>query len=254
MNANHKFLRRILAAAAILLLCGLTGCAGDRRVVTGSEPVPAVPPSHYRPPTPAAAAAASEDGASLWRDDGLFSDLFVLPKARGIGDVVTIKIVESSSATNKANTLTERESSLTAKIDAFLGLEKRYLDATHPGFRADRNFNPFGTIQGGMTSKFDGNGTTSRSGDLTAFITARVTGVTSNGNLRIEGTREVEVNNEKQFIMLSGTIRPRDIAPDNIILSTYISDARITYSGAGVIDDRQRPGWMANLLNSIWPF
>jgi flagellar L-ring protein precursor FlgH len=49
-------------------------------------------------------------------------------------------------------------------------------------------------------------------------------------------------------------IRLRDISPDNVILSTYISDAKIAYSGSGIIDDRQRPGWLANLLNTIWPF
>ncbi len=105
-----------------------------------------------------------------------------------------------------------------------------------------------------MTSKFDGTGTTSRSGDLTAYITARVTEVLSNGNLMIEGSREIEVNNEKQFITLAGVIRTRDVAADNIILSTYISGARITYSGVGIVDERQRPGWLANLMNKVWPF
>ena len=62
------------------------------------------------------------------------------------------------------------------------------------------------------------------------------------------------VNNENQLIILSGVIRPRDISSDNIVESTFISDAKIAYSGTGIIDDRQRPGWLANLLNTIWPF
>jgi flagellar L-ring protein precursor FlgH len=53
---------------------------------------------------------------------------------------------------------------------------------------------------------------------------------------------------------LSGVIRPRDISDTNVILSTFISDAKIAYSGSGVVDDRQRPGWLANLLNNAWPF
>jgi len=56
------------------------------------------------------------------------------------------------------------------------------------------------------------------------------------------------------MIILSGVIRPRDIADDNVILSTFVSDAKIAYSGSGIVNDRQRPGWLANLLNSIWPF
>ncbi len=247
--------RTILLAVLLAIgVCGLVGCAAGSANLAGTAP----PPPALQPPAPALPVAAvktpDEQNGSLWQDDGVFSDIFDLPKARQTGDIVTIKVVESSKATNRANTLADRESSLSARIDAFLGLEKKYLDPNSPDFNAGRNFNPFGEIKGGMTSEFDGSGTTSRSGDLTAFITARVTEVLPNGNLRIEGSRQVEVNNEKQFITISGVIRTRDIKADNVILSTYISDARIAYSGAGVVDEHQRPGWMANLLNHIWPF
>jgi flagellar L-ring protein precursor FlgH len=115
---------------------------------------------------------------------------------------------------------------------------------------------PFGkpAVKGSISSEFDGEGETTRSGTLSAFITCRVVDVMPNGNLKIVGTREVMVNHENQLIILSGVIRPRDITDDNIILSTFISDAKIAYSGSGIIDDRQRPGWLANLLNSVWPF
>jgi flagellar L-ring protein precursor FlgH len=250
-----KHINVLATVLSVVIAGGLIGCsAGSPHLVRSDAP----PPTAIQPPATAPQVAAvklpDEENGSLWRDDGVFSDMFNLPKARRVGDIVTIKVVESSKATNQANTLTERDSSLSARIDAFLGLEKKYLDPNHPGFRAGRNFNPFGEIKGGMASKFDGNGTTSRSGDLTAYITARVTEVQPNGNLVIAGSRQIEVNNEKQYITLSGVIRTRDIKDDNVILSTFISDARISYSGTGVIDERQRPGWMANLLNQIWPF
>jgi flagellar L-ring protein precursor FlgH len=105
-----------------------------------------------------------------------------------------------------------------------------------------------------MKSKFAGDGATTRSGTLSAFITCRVVDVRPNGNLKIVGTREVMVNNENQLIILSGIIRPRDISDENVIMSTFISDAKIAYSGSGIVDDRQRPGWLANLLNNVWPF
>jgi flagellar L-ring protein precursor FlgH len=189
----------------------------------------------------------NEYEASLWQENGPLSELFINPKARKAGDTVTIKIVESSKASNKADTSTGRDSSISAGIDNFFGLEQDY-----PGSR--RFFSPFGRVKAGFESSFDGKGATSRSGDLTAYITATVTEVLPNGNLYITGSREVTVNNERQFITLSGIIRTRDISPDNVILSTYISDARIAYSGAGIIDDRQRPGWMTRVLNTIWPF
>lgn len=188
-----------------------------------------------------------EHEGSLYQEAGLLSELFINPKARRVGDIVTIKIVESSKASNSADTTTGRSSSITAGIDNFFGLETDYA-ATDPFF------NPFGKVKADFETEFDGKGATSRSGDLTAFITARITEVYPNGNFQIEGSREITVNNERQFITLSGIIRSRDISPDNVVLSTYISDARIAYSGAGIVDDRQRPGWMTRILNTVWPF
>jgi flagellar L-ring protein precursor FlgH len=194
--------------------------------------------------------ALKHDG-SLWQDGGPLSELFINPKARSIGDIVTIKIVESSSASNRATTITGKSSSLSMGVNNLFGLEDRYAPTStvkpHPFF------NPFAKLQGNVSGSFDGSGTTTRNGDLTAYITARVTKVLPNGNLGIEGTREVTVNSEEQTITLSGIIRPRNISPDNIILSTYISDAKIAYSGSGIIHDRQRPGWMARILDWVWP-
>ncbi|UCF95335.1 MAG: flagellar basal body L-ring protein FlgH [Desulfobacterales bacterium] len=194
---------------------------------------------------------------SLWSEDGFLNDLFVDLKARRVGDIVTVKVVESSKATNKATTQTGRNSSLQAGIDQLFGIEDWWQNDILPDIGGDwPKVNPFGStsVKGSMQSAFDGSGTTTRSGNLTAFITARITEILPGGNFRIVGSREVVVNHESQMIILSGTIRPRDISPDNVILSTFISEAQIAYSGTGIIDDRQRPGWLANLLNTIWPF
>ncbi len=185
---------------------------------------------------------------SLWDENGSMNLLFVNPKASRIGDIVTVKIVESSKATNKATTNTKRASSVSAQVEKFLGLETKYPTANHP------HWNPFGEIKGGLTSDFKGEGDTTRSGNLTAQITARVTEVLPSGNLRIRGYREVLINNEAQLITLTGIIRPRDISPDNVVLSSAIADARITYNGVGIVADRQRPGWLARFFDVIWPF
>lgn len=191
----------------------------------------------YRPP----------ESGSLWSDQSDFGHLFTNPKARNIGDIVTIRIVESSSATNKASTQTGRSSSVSASVDGFFGLENKY-SANSPFF------NPFGTVAGGLESDFDGSGTTKRSGDLNATITARVIDIMPNGNLIVMGSREVMVNREKQEITLAGIVRPRDVSAQNVVLSTHIADAKISYSGSGIINDRQRPGWLARALDAVWPF
>jgi flagellar L-ring protein precursor FlgH len=183
---------------------------------------------------------------SLWQENGNMGELFVNPKARRVGDIVTIKIVESSKASNNATTNTGRDSSISIGIDKFLGLENN--------ITSTQGLNPFSKIAGGASNKFTGQGGTSRSGDLSAFITTRVIGVLPSGNLAISGSREVIVNNETQLIVVTGVIRPRDISSENVVLSTFISDARIAYSGSGIVNDQQRKGWLANILDVVSPF
>ena len=236
------------------LLVGLSGCAGNRNNIEYQmEKMAAkqmmIPQSYPQ-------AAASQEG-SLWQTNSSLNGMFIDVRARNIGDIVTVRIDENAKASNKANTETERNSALEAGIDKLFNLEDWWvndvLDNVEDGWP---KINPFGnpSIKGNMKSDFEGDGETTREGSLDAFITCRVMEVMPNGNLKIVGTREVMVNYENQMIILSGIIRPRDITDDNVILSTFISDAKIAYSGSGVVNDRQRPGWLSNMMNTLWPF
>ena len=173
--------------------------------------------------------------------------MFIDAKARQVGDIVTIKIVESSKAANKATTKTDRTSTMTVGLNSLFNLENSWPTP-------DSGFNPFAPLDSNYENEFDGGGTTARSGDLNAFITARIVQILPNGNLIIEGNREVRVNHENQIITLTGMVRPRDISSENVILSTFVADARISYSGSGIINDKQRPGWLVRILDIIWPF
>jgi len=238
---------------AALWVAALIGCA---TYPAASVPVASVPPA-LETAGPATAGRADYQENSLWQAANGLSGLFLDTKARNIGDIVTIEIAESSKATNKANTETGRDSSLSAGIDSLFGIENWWQDKALRALGTNMpKVNPFGaaSVKGSMASDFKGDGTTSRSGDLTAFITCHVTEVLPNGNLRIVGTREILVNHENQVIVLSGVIRPRDINDQNVIASRFIADAKIAYSGSGIIDDRQRPGWLANFLDAAWPF
>ena len=243
-----------LCGLATVLLAVAAGCSSRPPLAVSSAPPP-LPVEAFDDQKAARAAAYQEN--SLYIASSGLNGLFLDTKARTAGDIVTVKIEESSKASNKANTKTARDSSLSAGIETFMGVEDWWQDKVLRWLGSDMpKVNPFGSVsvKGGMKSDFEGDGSTTRSGDLTAYITCRVTDVMPNGNLRIVGTREVLVNHENQVIILSGVIRPRDIGDDNIVRSIFISDAKIAYSGSGVIDDRQRPGWMANFLNTVWPF
>jgi flagellar L-ring protein precursor FlgH len=237
-----------------LILAGglsmIVGCAGS--LTSGSLPAtaesrPLAPAIEHVQTTPSRNSVPDPRDGSLWVEDGPLSQMFVNAKARNIGDIITIKIVETATATNQASTKTGRNSTLSAGLDNFFNLEERY-PSTSPFF------NPFSGVKGGFDSSFDGSGSTARSNNLNAYMTARITDILPNGNLSIEGNREVRVNHENQVITLTGLVRPRDISADNVVQSTYLADARITYSGTGVINDNQQPGWLTRIVGKIWPF
>jgi flagellar L-ring protein precursor FlgH len=176
---------------------------------------------------------------SLWRPStpvNYFSDV----KARNIGDIVTINIVESASASKNAKTKTSRDSSIEA---SWAGVSSKLAGAW---VGADQKVN--------FANSHDGQGETTRSSYLNAFITAEVIDKTPSGNLVIRGSRQVQVNNENQFINIQGIIRPFDIASNNIVLSTAVADARIELTGQGVVSDKQRVGWLTRVLDWVWPF
>jgi len=180
---------------------------------------------------------------SLWQASsaGLAEDV----KARRRGDIVTVVISEQASASKQASTATARASSLSAGMPNLLGLEKTPVK----GWMDLANL-----LNASFASKFDGSGSTSRQETLQATISTKVLDVLPNGNLVIEGRRNVKVNNEDQIIVLTGTVRSRDVSSDNSISSSLIADARINYSGKGIISDRQKPGWLMNVLDTVWPF
>ncbi len=177
---------------------------------------------------------------SLWHGDQSRSYFFQDAKAGFVGDIVTVKIVENAQGSKDATTKTGRSSTFSTATSAFFGTSANTL----PGLGAGTTF----------SNEFDGDGATSRSGSLTAEVTAIVTLVYANGNMAIKGRREVLINQEKEYISVKGIIRPEDVGPGNIVLSTVIADAKIEYSGLGAISDKQKPGWLMRAIDMVWPF
>ena len=229
--------RGLVLSIALGLLAG--GCASTQTVK--NEPVTPETVGRAEPlgPQPVSDAGLWRGGRKIW----LFRDL----RAREVGDVVTVNVVETAKASKNATTKTNRDSSIDAGINAFLGYET-WLEEHNARFNSDNMF------KANMAKGFDGSGTTTRNETMTASISARVVEVLPNDNLVIRGSRHVRVNNENQIIVLSGIVRPEDISPDNTVLSSFVADAKIEYFGKGVVSDEQRPGWLARILDVIWPF
>ena len=100
----------------------------------------------------------------------------------------------------------------------------------------------------GGSSGSQGQGTSSRSTTVTGQMTAKITSVLPSGNYIVEGTRYVEVNDEKQTIDVSGEIRPDDIASDNSVLSSRVANAKIKFTGAGPASESAKPGLLSRVL------
>jgi flagellar L-ring protein FlgH len=188
---------------------------------------------------------ATSDG-SLW--PGEQHSLYADHKARTTGDIVTITISEKASASKVATTDSGRTSSLSASIPNFLGIEKSDTLAQNP------NIDLATLLKADFANSFSGNGKTVRNEDLTASLTTQVIQVYPNGNLKIRGGKEVQVNDETQVIYLTGIIRPVDIMANNTIDSSQILNAKISYTGKGAISDKQNPGWMTRAIDNVWPF
>jgi len=161
------------------------------------------------------------------------SSLVTNLKAHHVGDLLTIIITENATANATSKTKADNKSEHSG--GAGLG----FLDFIKPWGVSTEN-------------KYKGDGNTQRNGSLEAEITARITEVLHNGDLRIAGTRMVNINGEKQLIEITGVCRQRDIRPDNTIMSTYISDAQIAYNGSGIINDNANPGVVTKIIN--WLF
>jgi flagellar L-ring protein precursor FlgH len=188
-----------------------------------------------------------QEQGSLWQHSNrsMFSDR----KAQGVGDIVTVLISESATASKEASTSTDRTTSMSAGIPNFFGLENASIFSGD-----DPNIDLNNLVNAEFANDFEGNGSTSRKEDLVASLTTQVVGRYPNGQLKIRGGKEVMVNNEVQIIYLTGIIRPVDITAANTVSSEKILNARISYTGKGAISDKQKPGWAMRVLDNAWPF
>ncbi|HNX76037.1 MAG TPA: flagellar basal body L-ring protein FlgH [Candidatus Rifleibacterium sp.] len=177
------------------------------------------------------------NAASLWLSG---NDLYSNRGGRDFnpGDIVTIVISEESNAQSKATTNTSKDSnteiSTAPRIPFFKNILNQFV----------------GNQQ--LSNKFDGTGTTTRSGKLTGTITASVLEVLPNGNLLVEGSRSIMVNKENQIMRVRGVARPKDVDSTNSINSKLLADAQIKFDGRGSVGRANRQGLITKFFDVIF--
>ena len=194
-----------------------------------------------------ATTATRSDAGSLFADGRARMLVGMEGNARMVGDLITIEISEQTSALVKAGTDTSRTSSINTGISSMLGLEQKLFDL-YPELGGSID------ISAEAGNAFTGDGQTSRQGMLEGQLTCKVVEVRPNGNLVIFGWKEVRSNKETQYLSLSGMVRPQDIKANNTLQSHLIAEARIEYTGSGVVADKQSPGFGTRIVDHVWPF
>jgi flagellar L-ring protein precursor FlgH len=220
----------VLAAAFVAAL--LSGCGINPAKDHKPEPVVA---RVLPPPTPRTDGAIYQAGQQM----ELFSDL----KARRVGDLLTITLNEVTAASKSAVTKTSKNTAVANSAPTVFGQS-----LTLHGAPLLSN-----TLNG--SDKFDGEGSSTQGNSLAGSLTVTVVAVQGNGNLVVQGDKTLKLNQGDEFVHISGVIRTADIATNNTVTSDKLADARISYSGKGVIDASNSMGWLARFFNSAFsPF
>ena len=228
--------------ALTYLFCVACGGSPTRRPALHP---PVTPQQEYRQE------AAANNPGSLFaasEADTLFED----SRARRVGDIVVVKLVENTKAQNKAETSSNKKSSNDYQVAAMF-------NRGHAGFIP---FMPIGPqpsvglpiLDTDSASGINSTGKTKRENYVTTSLATRVLRVLPGGLMEIEGAREIRVNEETEYMVVRGMIRSKDVSADNSVLSTQIADASIEYYGKGVLADKQKPGWFSRLMDNVWPF
>ncbi|MHB9028884.1 MAG: flagellar basal body L-ring protein FlgH [Candidatus Latescibacterota bacterium] len=176
---------------------------------------------------PARAEAPPVTGSSV----SLYSDV----KASKMGDVLSVIIVESNSASKNSQTATRKQNKAAVKGAATTGA----LDGLFPGAGGSLD----------LSDQYTGQGTTARNGQLNSRMTVKVIDILPNRDLVIEGTKTLEINEDTEVVTLSGIVRTSDISSANTVFSHQVGNARFTYKGTGALSQAQRPGFLTRIIN-----
>jgi flagellar L-ring protein precursor FlgH len=194
---------------------------------TRAYPIPVTPPVR----TPVSYRSLWDDGTDLYRD----------PRARRVGDVVTVVISIQDKAKLDNKTDRSRDSQIKFGLD-FLANISGWSDTG----QANANLN--------SQTSTKGAGQIDRQEDIKLSVAAIVTDVLPNGNILISGSQEVRVNNEMRVLNVGGIVRPRDISRGNTVSYEKIAEARISYGGRGRLMEMQQPGWGHQVYDAVAPF
>ncbi len=224
-------LSRVALAFCGIALLGGCAVAGDIRPYPAMAPVAPV------------AVPMAEPGAGAIYAAGPGLNLYGDRRARDVGDLLTITLIENTTATTTASTSISKESEIGIGSPTLFGAPvtlggKDVLSASASGER-----------------DFSGQGRSAQSNRLQGSVTVTVVQRLPNGNLVVQGQKNLRLNRGDELVQIQGIVRSADIGADNTIPSSKVADARIAYGGRGPVAQSNAIGWLGRFFNSaLAPF
>lgn len=166
--------------------------------------------------------------------------LFEDRRARFVGDTITIKITESTSASAKSNNKLDKSNSAKSSVSALSGLPGKGLLGLD--------------LAASSSNAFSGKGEAANNNAFNGSITVTVIDVMPNGNLLVSGEKQLGIGQEQEFVRISGVVNPSFVDASNSIDSSKVADARIEYKSAGQISEGMVMGWLARFFLNVMPF
>lgn len=211
------------------VLAALAGCA-------------TVPPTNVHQPMtarPSPRMEAVQANGSIYQA-AYSRPLFEDRRARYVGDTLTVKITESTSASTKSDTQAQRTDTMNASITNMVGVPGKSLLGLG--------------VNGSNSTNFSGKGEDVNNNAFTGSMTVTVIEVLPNGNLLVSGEKQLAIGRQQEFVRVSGVVNPAYVDASNTVQSAQIADARIEYKSAGFINDAEVMGWLARFFLSVLPF
>jgi flagellar L-ring protein precursor FlgH len=217
-------------SALLLAACAITPPASVHQPMTARPAPPAVPVAN----------GAIYQVQSAAQPGYVHRPLFEDRRARSVGDILTISISETTSASKKSSSTAGRTGSTNASVTGLAGLPGKSLLGSN--------------VAASSASAFEGKGDSASNNVFTGTVTVTVIEVLPNGNLLVSGEKQLGINQGSEFVRFSGIVNPASVSASNTVSSTQVADARIEYRGNGYIDEAQTMGWLGRFFMSVLPF
>ena len=229
---NFSWRHVVTSSITLIVMCAINGCS-----------MMSTHPEDYTVPMPEDQPEAAHVATGAIYQTNRDVALFENPVAGRAGDILTVHLVENTSASKKSSTNTKKATNASLGVTNIFGRTP--------------TINGVNPLQAGMgdSSDFTGEGNSAQSNSLAGDITVTVAKRYANGNLLIRGQKWLSLNQGQEYVLIQGMVRQADVQPDNTIVSTKVANAKISYGGKGALADANAKGWLSRFFDSpLTPF